>query len=257
MTLADSATLDPRPPALDDVAAHHDALHPPGMYLMRPTLEHLTGSTEEYRVGYDLPVRELGAGAWIEASYSCYRGENGRRHGWPFARTLWFDVRHGLDLDDLGGRLDELARAVGVPGRHSDWRDEHQRADLYAAAVQDVRLHDVLYAAVRHEPERVVAGWVVCAAIEHGDADTDGRWLALESAHVDTRRVHQLLVLRAVRGGAVVTEADVDEWPDWLQRRVTQTVDRLDVLRLLAEHGRSKRVRREAGQRADAWDGPT
>lgn len=161
------------------------------------------------------------------------------------------------NVSELGRHLDALARAVGHTMTPADRRDEHRRAELYAVAFDDVGMHDLLYAAVRHEPEPVIAGWVVCAAIERGDADSDGRWLALESAHVDVRRVDQLLVLRAVRGGAAVTDADVDGWPDWLQRRVVQTVDRLDVLRVLAEHGRSTRVRRTARERADAWGGPT
>ncbi|MCC2323452.1 hypothetical protein [Cellulomonas xiejunii] len=95
--LAESPTLDARAPALDDVETLHDTFHPPGLYVVRRNLEHLTGGWEEYRVGYDRVVRDLGDGLRVEASYSCWRDEAERANGWSFARTLWFDVRREGD----------------------------------------------------------------------------------------------------------------------------------------------------------------
>lgn len=155
-------------------------------------------------------------------------------------------------MSELGRHLDELARALDRPGDPSDWRDEHQRAELYGRAVVDPRMHDLLYAAIQHEPEPSIAGWVVCGGVEHGDPAGDARWLALEAAGSQERRIRDLLVLRAVLGGAAVGDDDVDTWPDWLQRRLAAMTDRPDVLALLAERGRSKRVRLTARDRVRA-----
>ena len=145
--------------------------------------------------------------------------------------------------------LAALAALLDVDPAARDWCDEHDRAALYHRALAEPRTYDLLHTAVQAEPERSVAAWAVCGVIERGDPAGDARWLELDAATVDERRIELLLELRAVHAGAPVAEADVHRWPDWMQRRLADGSGRADVLALLAAHGRSKRVRRRAGER--------
>lgn len=184
------------------------------------------------------------------AAVSMLRGGRGRATRSEAATTT--DQAHdSFDRgpSELDRHLDRIAQALGVDDEPRDWSDEHDRAELYSRAFPDRRLHDLLFAALGREPDGAVAIWALCGVVEHADPVDHPRWLALDAADLDRTRLAQLQVLHAVLGGAAVDAADVESWPDWLQRRVVARVDRRDVLRLLGAHGRSKRVRRTAGDR--------
>ncbi|MBO9556751.1 hypothetical protein [Cellulomonas sp.] len=91
VTLRSSPVLDVVVPPLDTVDEQVDALHPSELYLVEKNVRYLTGAHEEYRAGYVEP--DVEHASELDLSYSCYRDEHSRAHGWEFARTLWLGLR--------------------------------------------------------------------------------------------------------------------------------------------------------------------
>ncbi|TDD46529.1 hypothetical protein E1286_20740 [Nonomuraea terrae] len=72
-----------------------------------------------------------------------------------------------------------------------------------------------------------------------------------ESRAYPLRRMAELEIVDVLRSGDLSAEQvadDLEGWSDWLQRRITEDVPDAMVLDILAGHGRSKRVRRQAAE---------
>ncbi|MFI1466354.1 hypothetical protein [Streptomyces wuyuanensis] len=142
----------------------------------------------------------------------------------------------------------DLGRSV------SDVSDSHARWELYRAALGSETARAALLAAVTAEPDGALASGVVGEVLEGVPRTERGAWvraLAPEVRAFSERRVRELGVLEDLRSGALAPDRVpelIDGWSDWLQLRVaTETRDDM-VLRSLVASGRTKRIRRTAGE---------
>ncbi len=148
----------------------------------------------------------------------------------------------------------ELRQLEGYLGRSAaaDLDDGHARWDLYRVALDSVGALPLLLGAISAEPDSSVASGVVGEVLERVPAADRQEWVHALVPSVrgfSERRSRELGVLESIRGGdlSAARVADlIDDWTDWLQLRVIGAVRDPDVLRLLAERGRTKRIRHTA-----------
>ncbi|MEU3477586.1 hypothetical protein ACI2LO_25010 [Streptomyces sp. NPDC033754] len=152
-------------------------------------------------------------------------------------------------LRDAVRRLAALAdRAV------PDMTDGHARWELYRAALASDAARPGLLAAVAAETDGALASAVVGEALERvprGDREAWVQALAPLVRAFSERRAHELGTLEDLRSGSTVQAPApelVDSWSDWLQLRIAAEVSDSSVLRVLAESGRTKRIRRAAAE---------
>ena len=153
-----------------------------------------------------------------------------------------------MTFDD---QLKSLASLAGV--RDAEFGDEHVRWEVYQKVVDLAEARDQLRAALRLEPVLSLAAAVVVLAFEHVPVGERAGWVGALKEEVRAfpeRRMAELEILEACRAGELApASVDLDEWSDWLQRRVAQTATDLAVLELLAERGRTKAIRAAATER--------
>ena len=149
--------------------------------------------------------------------------------------------------------LTRLAQAHGCTGALGD---EHVRWALYQEALRQDAL-DLLLLAVAEDPDHVMAAGAVVGALEQVLPGERGRWVSVttgwSTADFVARRAGELDVLESVSrtvggDGSPAVEEDVDDWSDWLQRRASVPATRAEVLEVLAERGRTRRIRHTAAE---------
>jgi hypothetical protein len=102
------------------------------------------------------------------------------------------------------------------------------------------------------EPDGPLASAVVGAVLERVPGDERERWVRILPPAVrgfSERRARDLGVLESFEQGAVSAEVVddlIDGWSDWLQRRAVRVTADQDVLRVVSQKGRTKRIRRAA-----------
>ncbi|MEU9063186.1 hypothetical protein AB0D13_31045 [Streptomyces sp. NPDC048430] len=159
----------------------------------------------------------------------------------------------------LPARLSALDAAVNggtTPPGEASWEDGHARWELYRRAAEQPAAHALLLDAVRAETDGPLASAVVVLMLEKTPVAAHGSWTAALDPEVRDfaeRRSGELAVLESLDRSVPVHDAEgVGAWSDWLQLRVAQSraESRLPLLDLLAEHGRTKRIRRTAAESA-------
>ncbi|WP_330455082.1 MULTISPECIES: hypothetical protein [unclassified Streptomyces] len=147
--------------------------------------------------------------------------------------------------------------------RQSDEPAEHRRFAHYLHALQYVTAADEadLLAAVLRDEDTTMA---TSAVSRHMDrraaklltAPAFTAWFQAISQVIDqhdflTTRLHEWRLLRTLALGGPWAAGDLTAASDWLQRTAVSTpvVTAPDVLRLFAEHGRTRRVRNAAHHR--------
>ncbi|MCX4983548.1 hypothetical protein [Streptomyces sp. NBC_00572] len=145
----------------------------------------------------------------------------------------------------LRGLEDRLGTTV------TDVTDGHARWELYRAALASDAARPGLLAAVVAESDGALASGVVGDALERVPRADRNVWVEALSPSVrafSERRARELGVLEDLRSGAAPAPdaGSVADWSDWLQLRIAAEVSDGAVLRLLAESGRTKRIRRTA-----------
>lgn len=150
---------------------------------------------------------------------------------------------------------DAVRRLEALTGRTvADVADGHARWELYRAALASDAARPGLPAAVMAEADAVLASGVVgeaLARVPRADRETWVRSLAPSVRAFSERRACELGTLEDLRSGAEVQALGpelVDGWSDWLQLRIAAEVSDVSVLRLLADSGRTKRIRRTAAE---------
>lgn len=136
-------------------------------------------------------------------------------------------VRHAIYLDALRGASPRVERDV-ISGVLSD-PDLAMRESALASYFDD--------AVLRMESVEEVEEW----ADRIGDLIADSRFLA--------SRLDEWKLLKKAEAGEGVPERELLDSSDWFQRRLSDASVPPGVLRLLAEHGRTKRVRATALRR--------
>jgi hypothetical protein len=161
-----------------------------------------------------------------------------------------------VELPSLTELLRELASLTGEPmgepeGEHDRWR-LYQRATAVPSAVPG------LWRAITAEPVLAVASAAVVMLLEQTDRDDRGRLIDLLDPAVrefPEERAREIRILESIREKADRSDIgpeDVDTWSDWLQLGVVGSTRSRPILDVLAEHGRTKRIRRLARD-AQAW----
>ncbi|MFD0152174.1 hypothetical protein ACWGQ4_32395 [Streptomyces sp. NPDC055721] len=148
---------------------------------------------------------------------------------------------------------DAVRRLAGLVGRAvPDMTDGHARWELYRAALASDTARPGLLAAVAAEADGALASAVVGEAMElvpRADREAWVQALAPSVRAFNERRAHELGTLEDLRSRSTVQAPApelVDSWSDWLQLRIAAEVSDPSVLQVLAESGRTKRIRRAA-----------
>ncbi|MFE7553473.1 hypothetical protein [Streptomyces gardneri] len=134
----------------------------------------------------------------------------------------------------------------------SDMTDSHARWELYRASLASDDARPFLLAAVVAEPDGVLASAVVGEVLELVPRADRQSWVGALAPAVrafSERRARELGILEDLRSGAEVPTFGPEllgGWSDWLQLRIVAEVPDAPVLRILAESGRTKRIRRAA-----------
>lgn len=143
----------------------------------------------------------------------------------------------------------------------ADVNDEHWRWHVYQAAIASPTHWDLLLEATGAEPEIPLP--VVLEMLERvTDADAS-RWVAAlgdrdrDRAFAQARATDVATSQRFASTDATTSDAVVQGWSDWLQRRVAHRTESPEVLRVLEEHGRTRRVRGAAREGLIALRGGT
>ncbi|MDX3457211.1 hypothetical protein PV396_35540 [Streptomyces sp. ME02-8801-2C] len=152
----------------------------------------------------------------------------------------------------LGELLRQLAQFVGGYEDNASFADGHDRWSLYRAAMDTPAVLPLLFEAVALESDGPLASGVVGEALERVPGDERERWVGILPPTVrdfSARRARDLGVLESIEGGAMSAEAVgdlIDGWSDWLQSRAVRVTADEDVLRVVSQRGRTKRIRRAA-----------
>ncbi|WP_354644357.1 hypothetical protein [Kitasatospora camelliae] len=153
-----------------------------------------------------------------------------------------------------------LAEVVGsladrcgtVPG---DPADEHDRWAVYRRALAEPACLPDLFDAVALEPDSALVLTVVLNLLGALPAADRPVWIGRlgtgdSRAHA-TRRARELAVLQSGSVTELLTDPSVqDLWSDWLQLGLAAASPEPAVLGRLADHGRTRRIRRLATTRA-------
>jgi hypothetical protein len=148
-----------------------------------------------------------------------------------------------------------LRRLAQVVGRYEDdasFADGHDRWSLYRVAMATPAALPLLFEALSREPDGPLASGVVGDVLERVPGDGRERWVGILPPTVrdfSARRARDLGVLESLQQGAVSAEAVddlIDGWSDWLQGRAVRVTADQDVLRVVSQKGRTKRIRQAA-----------
>jgi hypothetical protein len=148
---------------------------------------------------------------------------------------------------------------------------EHRRFARYLQALETVAEADEtdLVAAVLRDQDATMADSAVGRHLDRRAAQllTDQAFTAWAQTMAEmiaeraflTRRLHEWSLLRSIALGNPWTAEDLTGASDWFQRTAatTQIVTAPDALRLLAEHGRTRRVRNAASHRLHQMEQPS
>lgn len=152
--------------------------------------------------------------------------------------------------DSFFAGLTELAELLGLPP--GDLADEHSRWKLYCAAAHDPEdfVLKLLEETLAKEPDEHLVVGAVFSLVESRDYVPPGGILDrldMRSRGAIENRISDMLEYRGL--AEFGPQRPVDQWSDWLQRRVAEASDIIPVLTSLAESGRTRKVRALAGAR--------
>ncbi|MGP4102178.1 DUF3027 domain-containing protein [Nonomuraea sp. KM90] len=176
-------------------------------------------------------------------------GEMGRDYGACANPAAPFDGRVRFEHD--GCAAFQESGAWSTPAE----QEAHRRWTLYLRALDSMNERGLalLRDALADEPDRELALAVILRALEAVGAGERREWAGLVPPGRDRElaeaRVRDLELLAAGPAGVP------GEWSDWTQRRLAATSSDLALLGLLAQAGRTKRIRRMATERRQAMGG--
>ncbi|WLQ45578.1 hypothetical protein P8A22_07585 [Streptomyces laculatispora] len=166
-------------------------------------------------------------------------------------------AEHGSALRDAVTALAQMVAGQDVPADGTWWQDSHARWELYRRAAGTVDAGERLLAGVAAESDLPLASAVVVMMLERVPAGERGRWMDVLDPEVrdfSREREHELAVLDALTPGephaGSPSAQEIAAWSDWLQLRVAGAARDRPLLELLADSGRTKRIRGEARQSA-------
>jgi hypothetical protein len=172
-------------------------------------------------------------------------------------------VPEELLVNDFDELLRRLHSWVGLTGNFDAVRsDEHLRLQLYRAAASRMdllRYIDIVLA----DPDPGMGSAVLVEVIDsiaaHAAHSEFIEWSNTVLARVHdrsfvVRRIAEWQLFNSLIGGHFSQE-ELSGATDWLQRKVVAESNNIDALTLLADRGRTKRVRSSAANRLDRHPG--
>jgi hypothetical protein len=168
-----------------------------------------------------------------------------------------------------GGRFERgvPAEAGGCGGGVTPEPAEHARFHGYVRALSQVSDADEcdVVAAVLRDPDRAMAdsavlGHLDCcaAALDEGEAFADRSHRiapVLDGHELSERRLREWSLLKEIDSGQPWSTADLVVASDWLQLRVAERAGSREALAVVAEHGRTSRIRNTVRSRLDRQPG--
>jgi hypothetical protein len=139
-------------------------------------------------------------------------------------------------------------------------KDEHLRFALYNDALSSAapEVARELLEAILADRDRAMAESSVAMYIdrmgETSTTDSFELWTASQQGIFDAspflnRRIQEWRLRRAARDGTFVDASDLVGSSDWLQRAVSEEATSTELLEVLANQGRTKRIRATASRR--------
>jgi len=161
---------------------------------------------------------------------------------------------------------DNLVSVLEILGRHEDLDelalDEHRRYALYSEALMAVApdRERQLLASVVEDPDKAMRESVIVKHIDRlaarrvSLADFAGWYQPLRdlldaASSARLRGDEWLIAKRLDEAGGNTANEDINAWSDWLQRKLSAEASSRAVLALLAESGRTRRIRSAAQRR--------
>lgn len=177
----------------------------------------------------------------------------GRAHGHDAGGAAARDRRPDGAAPKLPARGDERSM--------SDAPSEHARYHQYLRDLAHVSDCDELdlVGAVLQDPDQSMAVSAVLRHLDHRAGSLDGEefaaWSARMAASVNgqdrlLRRIGDWTLFIAINAGQPIDAASLADATDWLQRKAAETATAPATLALLAEEGRTRRIRDIASVRA-------
>jgi hypothetical protein len=152
------------------------------------------------------------------------------------------------------GRLDQLAKAMGVPVQAADV-DHWARFELYLAALaHGGAAIEPLRQALKAEPDECLLYDLPWTFTERATSP-EQRAVAFTLPFGEARRAElekhaaEIDLVAAVLGGARVEQGAVGGWSQWVQHRVTDRCTDPKILSQIADEGTTRRVRAEAAEK--------
>jgi hypothetical protein len=151
--------------------------------------------------------------------------------------------------------VQEFSEALGEAA--PTWRDGHARWGLYRRIGALPGAAESLLRAAEIEPDVSIASAIVVMMLERVDASERSRWVDVLDPSVrrfSEVRSRELGIFESLGSGFnsdYIDSNTVEDWSDWLQLRVVQSVRNNHVLSVLFSHGRTKKIRRLAGEALD------
>jgi hypothetical protein len=134
-----------------------------------------------------------------------------------------------VPVDDLGAVVTALAEQLGE--RVGDLDDEHERWRIVQRAVQCRVRFDLVFRVVGLERDQSMAESVVVSVLEVLPDSEHAAWidqLAPNHRRYCHNRSAEIAIVRGARSGGYDAEelaAHLDNWSDWVQRRLVPEVD--------------------------------
>ena len=168
----------------------------------------------------------------------------------PTSAVRWHDLRLTVDADreaDLQALVQELGDLIGreVP----NWRDGHARWELYMYAAARPEAQSALRRTIAGDPDFSLASAVVVLMLDRVDPKERDRWTSILDPSVrgfSETRSRELEILESLRSGDTLDSDTIQNWSDWLQRKVVDSVRDEHILSVLSQFARTKRIRQLA-----------
>jgi hypothetical protein len=116
-----------------------------------------------------------------------------------------------------------------------------------------------------HDPDRAMSEATVVMFIDHAAAQIQSvarysEWLdqhKRQFAHLEfaSRRADEWRTAKDIEAGAPGSEYRLASASDWLQRKVAESSNSREAVAVLAEQGRTRRIRSIASERLATWTG--
>lgn len=157
-------------------------------------------------------------------------------------------------MDSLEEAIEEISRAIGEAA--GDISSGHARWEIYRRAIDTPQSWGTLIEAIGLEVDPAIATSVAVGLLERVPSGMQESIIAAvrpaknrEFVALRARETNILESLSTGRFDVAELGDDLDSWSNWLQLHAAEDIADSGVLDMLAQRGRTKRIRNVASQR--------